>query len=309
MTRHYKAVLFAVVALFVASFGPVRSALAQAPLDTPTIAITRSTPHHLWLTVTAGPSGAPNGVYIEWMSQADFDLYGGWADYGDPALYYCNFNGTPSRHTDGGLTSYALAPNQSVDVVVGDLFDETGVVDNWSLELDPDEGVQVRGRAMGDGAHNSDSGNTGDHGGQSDHPHCECVFSQGYWKTHPASWPVSSLLLGTVSYTKTQLLSILNKPAGGNGLIILCHQLIATKLNIANGADPVLISASVSAADTQIGSKVCPPVGSGTLTPSSVEHLSDKLDDWNETEDGPVHCGSVTPTTPTTWGSIKSLYR
>lgn len=34
--------------------------------------------------------------------------------------------------------------------------------------------------------------------------------SAGYWKNHPEAWPVSSLKLGTVSYTKTQLLQILN---------------------------------------------------------------------------------------------------
>jgi hypothetical protein len=309
MTRHYKAVLFAVVtSLILGLLGPARPAAAQTPLDTPTITVARNTPHHVWLTITAGASGAPNGVYVEWMTLADFNLYGGWAPYGDPALYYCNFNGAPSRHTNGGLSTFALAPNQSVQVVVGDLFDETGVVDNWSLELDPVESIKVRGRAVGDGAGHSDSPNCGDRDDDSDSEHNNCVKSQGYWKTHPAQWPVTSLALGTVSYTQAQLLSILNKPAGGNGLIILCHQLIATKLNIANGADPALISATVAAADAQIGSLVCPPVGAGTLTPSSVEHKSDQLDDWNETEDGPVSCG-ITPTIQSTWGQLKTLYR
>ena len=311
MTRHYKAVLFAVVtSLFMAVLGPARPASAQPALDTPTISVFRNTPHHAWITITAGASGAPNGVYVEWMTLADYNLYGGWAPYGDPALYYCAFNGTPSRHTNGGLTTFALAPNQSVSIVVGDLFDETGVVDNWSLELDPLSQIKVRCHASGDGSHNTDSGNTADLDDQSDSEHNNCVKSQGYWKTHPAQWPVGStpMLLGTVAYTQTQLLSILNKPAGGNGLIILCHQLIATKLNIANGADPALVSATVAAADALIGGLVCPPVGAGTLLASSVESMSDTLDDWNETEDGSISCG-VTATTPTTWGHIKTLYR
>ncbi|MGH7740512.1 MAG: hypothetical protein ACRENS_00665 [Candidatus Eiseniibacteriota bacterium] len=310
MTRHYKAVLFAVVAaLFMGVLGPARAAFAQTPLDVPTVVVKRNTPHHVWLTITAGPSGAPNGVYVEWMTLADFNLYGGWATYGDPSLYYCAFNGTPSRHSNGGMSTYALTPGQSVDVVVGDLFDETGVVDNWSVELDPQESIKVRCHASGDGSGHSDSDNSGDKDDDSDSEHNNCVKSQGYWKTHPAAWPVTTLLLGTVSYTQTQLLSILNKPAGGNGLIILCHQLIATKLNIANGADPALVNSSVTSADAMIGSLVCPPVGAGFLSPSSVESVSDALDDWNETEDGPVNCGGSTPTRSTTWGHIKTLYR
>jgi len=45
-------------------------------------------------------------------------------------------------------------------------------------------------------------------------------------------------MLGAVSCSDQQLLQILNDPAQGNGLIILAHQLIAAKLNIAHGADP-----------------------------------------------------------------------
>jgi hypothetical protein len=278
MTRHYKAVLFTVVAsLFLAILGPVRPALAQAPLDTPTITVFRNTPHHVWLTITAGASGAPSGVYVEWMSLADFNLYGGWAPYGDPALYYCSFNGTPTRHTSGGLTTYALAPNQSVEVVLGDLFDETGVVDNWSLELDATEAIKVHGHAAGNGSTSSDSPNTSDLDDTSDNVHNNCVKTQGFWKTHPSAWP-----LGSTPMT--------------------------TKLNIANGADPTLISAAVASADALIGSLVCPPVGAGTLLPSAVESLSDQLDNYNETEDGSISCG-VTPTLPTTWGHIKTLYR
>lgn len=309
MTRHYKGVLFAVVALLLfAIAGPVRTALAQTPLDVPTVSVMRNTPHHAWLTITAGASGAPSGVYVEWMTLAEFNLAGGWAPYGDPALYYCDFNGTPSRHSNGGMTTFALAPGQSVNVVVGDLFDETGVVDNWSLELEPAQSIKVRCHARGDGSSHGDSDNSGDLDDDSDHEHNTCTHSQGYWKIHPGVWPVTTLTLGTVSYSQAQLLQILNKPAGGNGLIILCHQLIATKLNISNGADNSLIAGTVLAADAQIGSLVCPPVGSGSLTPSSVESNADQLDDWNEGEAGPITCG-VTSTVNSTWGRLKTLYR
>src|SRR5437899_1307584 len=65
----------------------------------------------------------------------------------------------------------------------------------------------------------------------------KCVFTQGYWKNHPAAWPVSSLTLGSVGYSEAQALSIFKTPVQGNGLISLAHQLMAAKLNLAAGAD------------------------------------------------------------------------
>src|SRR5205823_371937 len=65
-----------------------------------------------------------------------------------------------------------------------------------------------------------------------------CPLTIGYWKTHAANWPVSSLTLGTVPYTKTQLLAVLNQNPGtgstANALLILADQLIAAKLNAIN---------------------------------------------------------------------------
>src|SRR5262249_11815529 len=42
-----------------------------------------------------------------------------------------------------------------------------------------------------------------------------CPLTQGYWKNHPNAWPVNSLMLGSQSYTKAELLAILNTPSGG----------------------------------------------------------------------------------------------
>jgi hypothetical protein len=107
-----------------------------------------------------------------------------------------------------------------------------------------------------------------------------CAQGLGYWKQANA-WPVSSLTLGTVSYSESELRSILNAPAVGNGLIILAHQLIAAKLNQANGADVTSVAATIAAADTLIGGLVAPPVGSGTLAPASTDTLANTLDTFN----------------------------
>ena len=120
-----------------------------------------------------------------------------------------------------------------------------------------------------------------------------CTFTQGYWKNHPEAWPVDTLMLGTVSYNQTELLSIFDQPVVGNGLISLAHQLIAAKLNAANGAFvPTGVATAIADADTLIGALVVPPVGSGYLAPSATSALTTTLDTYNKGEypDGPPHC-------------------
>ena len=59
---------------------------------------------------------------------------------------------------------------------------------------------------------------------------------------------MTSLTLGTVVYNQLQLLSILSSPVKGDASIILAKQLIAAKLNIANGSDPTPIAATIATA-------------------------------------------------------------
>ena len=119
----------------------------------------------------------------------------------------------------------------------------------------------------------------------------ECTFTQGYWKNHPDAWPVSSLTLGSVTYTKVELIAIFKTPVKGNGLVALAHQLIAAKLNVAAGAPDASIDAVIDQADALIASLVVPPKGAGTLATSSTSALVDKLDAFNNGDIGPGHCG------------------
>jgi hypothetical protein len=109
-----------------------------------------------------------------------------------------------------------------------------------------------------------------------------CVFSQGYWKNHPEAWPVTELQLGNTTYTQDQLLAILHQPPRGNGILILAHQEIAAKLNIANGADGSCIAQTLADADALIGDLVVPPIGDGYLRPQDASPLADVLDQYNE---------------------------
>ena len=113
-----------------------------------------------------------------------------------------------------------------------------------------------------------------------------CPKGVGYWKTHPEAWPASALpmLLGTRSYTKVQLLAILNTPIGnGNNAdasLIMADQEIAAKLNIATGS-PIAdgINDSLASADRLIGNnplpmKVKPNSALGKRMVSVAEFLS-----------------------------------
>jgi hypothetical protein len=274
--------------------------------------------------VVAGASGAPNGFTIEWTTRAHFDDLGGiWPDdpSADPALHVAVFLGNPTLNTVEGTTTFLLAPGASATVQLGDIFDETGVV---ASDLDVNEMQQgteyiFRVKANGDGGVATGGAGLFPSSPYSPERSCftkphddnhDCVHSQGYWKNHPSAWPVSSVRLGSIIYTKTQALAILNQPAVGNGLVSLAHQLIAAKLNVAAGAVPgTLIAGAISTSDAIIGSKIVPPIGAGYLAPSTTSHLTDDLEEFNTDEMDHHDCQVVTSIMPKSWGQLKAMYR
>jgi hypothetical protein len=58
------------------------------------------------------------------------------------------------------------------------------------------------------------------------------------------------MTLGSQTYTKAELLAILNTPVHGDASLNLAHQLIAAKLNIAAGSDPTPIMSTITHADS-----------------------------------------------------------
>jgi hypothetical protein len=126
-----------------------------------------------------------------------------------------------------------------------------------------------------------------------------CTLTQGFWKNHAGAWPVEELVLGGVTYTKAEAIAILRTPPRGDATYILIHQLIATKLNVAAGADPSAIATVIADADAWLASH---PLGS---KPTGADRetgimLAGLLDDFNNGVTGPGHCGEPTPSpTPT----------
>jgi hypothetical protein len=270
----------------------------KTTLDKPTITCGTSTQASINITVTAGASGAPAGFSIQWMTAADYAANGNsWYASEDLRLCKASFSG------NANLSRYNLAAGQSVTVNIGEFLFDNGASTNCGDALTC--GTTYVFRAF---AHATSTLMRSEFTanlecstlacGADEH----CTYTQGYWKTHGPTptgnnvneWPQdvkdNGLLLGTVSYDTTQLQSIFDKPAAGNGLIVLAHQLIAAKLNVANGTDDTDIAAAIAAADALIGSLVVPPVGSGFLAPSATSSLTTALTNYNEGATGPGHC-------------------
>jgi hypothetical protein len=283
----------------------LRSMLAPRPLVTPTPAPTpavdpiaisyiTSAASNIAINVRAGQTGAPAGFSIQWMTLADYvALENRWPvtlevpNSAAPSFCRATFSGVVSQ----GCIGYNLRPGQSVSVVIGDdsLYDSCGVSSPCSgspllcntayvfraSALDSTGGLRVS-----DTITSATLPCVGS----------PCTYTQGYWRSHPNAWPVTSLTLGTVTYQAPQLMAILDNPAQGNGLVILAHQLIAAKLNIANGADPTDVAQAAGDADSMIGGLMIPPIGNGYLAPDQTSALAETLTQYNEGTIGPGHC-------------------
>jgi len=126
-----------------------------------------------------------------------------------------------------------------------------------------------------------------------------CTLTQGYWKNHDESWPVSSLTIGGDDYSAEELLDLPRTPTKGDASLILGHQLIAALLNVASGAGtPQDVADALAAADAWMAAaanqdadgRLPYTVKSGPAA-SDATALADTLAQFNEGSIGPGHCG------------------
>lgn len=275
---------------------PSLTALAQKklPLAVPTVECTGETQASIYLQVCAGATGAPAGFSLQWMTADDYAANGSaWYLSDDPRLCKASFSG------NANISRYNLAAGECVQVNIGELLFDNGASTNCPDALVCGTDYVFRSFAHATSAKMRSDFTANIVCGTLD---CDsvgtCTYTQGYWKTHGPvptgnnvnEWPVNSLQLGSVLYTDLELQAILDKPAAGNGLIVLAHQLIAAKLNVANGADPTDVAAAIAAADLLIGGLVVPPAGSGYLAPGLTSGLVATLTAYNEGLTGPGHC-------------------
>jgi hypothetical protein len=141
-----------------------------------------------------------------------------------------------------------------------------------------------------------------------------CTLTIGYWKNHAGFGPqadvVSPLLpqrLGTSGGTNTQNVTTAalavqflsfngsnNVFDASNGINKLYAQLLAAKLNIANGADGSSISSTISAADAFLATHDSTSWSSLTKAQQqSVLGWMSALDNFNNGVAGPGHCDNT----------------
>jgi len=111
-----------------------------------------------------------------------------------------------------------------------------------------------------------------------------CPLGQGFWKNHPDTWPVTSLTLGSQTYTQAELLTLFDTPPRGDASLILAHQLIAAKLNIANGSNPAPIRSAIADADkllSQFFGKLPYNVGTSSDIGQQMVNDAEVLDRYN----------------------------
>ena len=78
-----------------------------------------------------------------------------------------------------------------------------------------------------------------------------CPHTFGFWKANESSWPPTaiSLVLGSETYTQTQMIALLNQVPKGDVSLRLARQLIAAKLNIASGVPSKPVRGKVVSSD------------------------------------------------------------
>jgi hypothetical protein len=63
-----------------------------------------------------------------------------------------------------------------------------------------------------------------------------CPQGSGFWKNHPAEWPVTSLMVGAENMDQNSMMSLLSPSPRGDATVILAKALVTAKLNLAAGA-------------------------------------------------------------------------
>jgi hypothetical protein len=110
----------------------------------------------------------------------------------------------------------------------------------------------------------------------------ECTRTPGYWKTHPEAWPVDSITIGGITYTKEEALEILWTPERGDKSKTLFRALVAAELNRMSGTDVSCVESEMAAAhDWLMMHPACSNVRGSSEAWDVGEPLYTTLDDYN----------------------------
>ena len=106
----------------------------------------------------------------------------------------------------------------------------------------------------------------------------------GYWKNHPNAWPVLSITIGGVLYSKDEAIAILTKP-GKDKRSTMFSSLLSAKLNVLIGNDSSCVQSTIDAADAWMTGKGIPNtnpiVTAGSAAWAEGEPLHKLMDAYN----------------------------
>ena len=104
----------------------------------------------------------------------------------------------------------------------------------------------------------------------------------GYWKNHPEAWPVASITVGGVTYTKDQAIAWLGR-VGKDKTTTMFSSLVPAMLNVVVGNDSSCVASTITAANVWMATYG--PVGSNvaasTYAWSVGEPLHKQMDAYN----------------------------
>lgn len=104
----------------------------------------------------------------------------------------------------------------------------------------------------------------------------------GYWKNHPEAWPVSTITVGGVTYTKAQAIAWLGK-VGKDKTTTMFSSLVPAMLNVTIGNPDSCVASTISAANVWMATYG--PVGSNVPASSPAwaigEPLHQQMDAYN----------------------------
>jgi hypothetical protein len=71
----------------------------------------------------------------------------------------------------------------------------------------------------------------------------------GYWKTHASAWPVNSIVVGGVTYTRDQAIALL-ADVGSDKSLTMFSSLVPAMLNVMIGNNSSCVASTITAADS-----------------------------------------------------------
>ena len=96
----------------------------------------------------------------------------------------------------------------------------------------------------------------------------------GYWKNHPEAWPVTSITVGGVVYTRDQAIAWLDQ-VSKDKTTTMFSSLVSAKLNVLIGNDPSCVASTIAAADKWMATYG--PVGSNVAAASFAWKIGEPL--------------------------------